>query len=64
MFTLRQAAVFIFGIFLFSITTTVHAEDRLIDGISDNSFFIEEAYNQEQGVIQYIFNAIYINDSR
>src|SRR5947208_16562811 len=64
MSTLRQAAALIFGIFLFSITTTVHAEDRPIDGISDNSFLIEEAYNQEQGVIQHIFNAIYTNDSR
>src|SRR5207249_5841086 len=64
MSTLRQAAALIFGILLFSITTTVHAEDRPIDGISDNSFLIEEAYNQEQGVIQHIFNAIYTNDSR
>src|SRR6266480_17205 len=47
MSTLRQAAALIFGILLFSITTTVHAEDRPIDGISDNSFLIEEAYNQE-----------------
>ncbi len=64
MSTLRQAAALIFGILLFSITTSVHAEDRPIDGISDNSFLIEEAYNQEQGVIQHIFNAIYTNDSR
>jgi hypothetical protein len=39
-------------------------DDRPIDGISDNSFLIEEAYNQEQGVIQHIFNAIYSDDSR
>jgi Putative MetA-pathway of phenol degradation len=64
MSTLRQAAALIFGILLFSITTTVRADDRPIDGISDNSFLIEEAYNQEQGVIQHIFNAIYTNDSR
>jgi len=38
--------------------------DRPIDGISDNSFLIEEAYNQEAGVVQHILNAIYTNDSR
>jgi Putative MetA-pathway of phenol degradation len=38
--------------------------DRPIDGISDNSFLIEEAYNQDAGVIQHIFEAIYTNDSR
>lgn len=26
------------------------------EGISDNSFLIEEAYNQEKGVVQHIFN--------
>jgi hypothetical protein len=39
-------------------------DDRPIDGIEDNSFLIEEAYNQEDGVIQHIFNALYTNDSR
>jgi hypothetical protein len=33
--------------------------ERNVDGISDNSFFIEEAYNQEPGVVQHIFNAVY-----
>jgi hypothetical protein len=32
---------------------------RPIDGIMDNSFLIEEAYNQEPGVVQHIFNAVY-----
>jgi len=27
--------------------------------IEDNSFFIEEAYNQETGVVQHIFNVVY-----
>jgi len=40
------------------------AEQRPIDVIEDNSFLIEEAYNQEPGVVQYIFNATYNNDSR
>lgn len=32
---------------------------RPIDGIMDNSFLIEEAYNQEAGVVQHIFTAAY-----
>ena len=32
---------------------------RPVDGIMDNSFLIEEAYNQEPGVVQHIFNAVY-----
>jgi hypothetical protein len=40
------------------------AEERPIDVIEDNSFLIEEAYNQEPNVIQHIFNFVYNNDSR
>jgi hypothetical protein len=40
------------------------AEERPIDVIEDNSFLIEEAYNQEPNVIQHIFTATYNNDSR
>lgn len=29
--------------------------ERLAEGIQDNSFFVEEAYNQEPGVVQHIF---------
>jgi hypothetical protein len=39
-------------------------KERPIDVIEDNSFLIEEAYNQESGVIQHILSAHYINDSR
>src|SRR3990172_6129863 len=35
------------------------AAERPIDVIEDNSFLIEEAYNQEEGVVQHIFNALY-----
>ena len=42
----------------------VSAQDRPIDGIEDNSFFIEEAYNQEDGVVQHIFTFLYTNDSQ
>lgn len=33
-----------------------------IDGIEDNSFLVEEAYNQEPGVVQHIFTTIYGED--
>jgi outer membrane putative beta-barrel porin/alpha-amylase len=35
------------------------AGERPIDVIEDNSFLIEEAYNQEPGVVQHVFNATY-----
>src|SRR5712664_763826 len=35
---------------------------RPIDGIMDNSFLIEEAYNQEDGIVQHIVNAVYSID--
>jgi hypothetical protein len=42
--------------------TVVAADEnkRPVDGIMDNSFLIEEAYNQEKGVVQHIFTAIYL----
>ena len=45
-----------------SLAATASAQERPIDGIEDNSFFIEEAYNQEDGVLQHIFNVTYTND--
>ena len=39
-------------------------EKTPIDGIEDNSFLVEEAYNQDPGVVQHIFNAIYVNDPK
>jgi hypothetical protein len=43
----------------FSGTTSAQDKARPIDGIEDNSFLIEEAYNQEPGVVQHIFIAAY-----
>ena len=40
------------------------ADQRPIDVIEDNSFLIEEAYNQEAGVVQHIFNAQYTTSGR
>ncbi len=37
--------------------------ERNVDGIRDNSFFVEEAYNQESGVVQHILTAFYNRDS-
>jgi hypothetical protein len=36
---------------------------RNVDGIADNSFLVEEAYNQEPGVVQHILTAFYAYDS-
>src|SRR4029453_11309832 len=35
---------------------TAIASEPLAKGIQDNSFFVEEAYNQEPGVVQHILN--------
>ena len=40
------------------------ADERPIDVIEDNSFLIEEAYNQEPGVVQHIFSAQYTTSGR
>lgn len=36
--------------------TTADAQDRPAEAIQDNSFLVEEAYNQEAGVVQHILN--------
>jgi len=40
---------------LFTLCSTAATAQQFSDAIEDNSFFIEEAYNQEDGVIQHIF---------
>jgi hypothetical protein len=40
------------------------ADEKPIDVIEDNSFLIEEAYNQEPGVVQHIFTAAYTKSGR
>lgn len=45
------------------LTQCLQAE-RNVEGIMDNSFLVEEAYNQEAGVVQHIFNAHYGLDRR
>ncbi len=45
------------GLALVSGLAAFGATERNVDGIRDNSFFVEEAYNTEMGVGQDIFNA-------
>jgi Putative MetA-pathway of phenol degradation len=49
-----------------SLVPTSIAAEPLAKGIQDNSFFVEEAYNQEPGVVQHILNVPinFINGSR
>jgi hypothetical protein len=44
------------SVFCLGITRISSAQEPLAKGIQDNSFFVEEAYNQEAGVVQHIFN--------
>jgi hypothetical protein len=57
--------IWVVAIFLVSgISVVAFAQREPIDVIADNSFLIEEAYNQEPGVVQHIFAAFYSNDRR
>jgi hypothetical protein len=42
--------------YVLPLQSPIIASEPLAKGIQDNSFFIEEAYNQEPGVVQHIFN--------
>lgn len=53
--TVRQIAAGMVGIAGFEMS----AADRPVDGFSDNSFLVEEAYNQEAGVVQHIVGMYY-----
>ncbi|MGE5219220.1 MAG: transporter [Chloroflexota bacterium] len=62
---MRLFAFFLAAVIVWSFPMAGYAaEERPIDVIEDNSFLIEEAYNQEAGVVQHIFTAVYNNDSR
>ena len=51
-------------VYIFPATLVAAQKERPLDVLEDNSFLIEEAYNQEPGVIQHIFTAHYTDDSR
>jgi hypothetical protein len=44
-----------------TVFTTFTSAQQFSEAIEDNSFFIEEAYNQEYRVVQHIFNGIYFS---
>jgi Putative MetA-pathway of phenol degradation len=63
---MRQTT-YLFGFWLAVLTffcgvTARAAEPRPIDGFDDNSFLVEEAYNQDRGEVQHTLNAVYSND--
>ncbi|HYJ15493.1 MAG TPA: transporter, partial [Candidatus Limnocylindria bacterium] len=59
------AGALLAGALVWSIGGTVAAaEKRPIDVIEGDSFLIEEAYNQEPGVVQHIFTAAYTKSGR
>jgi hypothetical protein len=59
----RLAKVWVVAVFLVpSFRTVASAQREPIELIEDNSFLIEEAYNQEPGLVQHIFQAVYSND--
>ena len=60
----KQTVLGLLVVLLAALPMAAPGQDRPIDGIADNSFLIEEAYNQDQDAIQHIFNATYTNDSR
>lgn len=60
-----SAKAWVAAIFLVSgFTVAASAQQEPIEVIEDNSFLIEEAYNQEPGVVQNIFNWVYSSDPR
>ncbi|HWH76104.1 MAG TPA: hypothetical protein VNT76_01990, partial [Candidatus Binatus sp.] len=61
---LSVPAAILSALLLIGANLAAAAEERPIDVIEDNSFLIEEAYNQEAGVVQHIWNAIYTKSGR
>lgn len=59
-FPVRAAGLLVFGLAAWCQAETVPLpEEAPVRGIQDNSFFVEEAYNQEAGVVQHILGAGY-----
>ena len=65
LFSLRQlrlaTCVILAGSLAYQMANAVESE-RNVDGIMDNSFLVEEAYNQEPGVVQHILTTAYSVD--
>jgi Putative MetA-pathway of phenol degradation len=61
----KWVKVWVMAVFLLpSFRTVGSAQREPIELIEDNSFLIEEAYNQGPGLVQNIFQAVYSNDPR
>ena len=65
MTTRRRTNIFlaVSSVFFIRAALSWAADANPIDVIEDNSFLIEEAYNQEPGVVQHVFNWVYTSDS-
>jgi hypothetical protein len=61
---MMRAKVWVVAILLVYHSPVVAAQQEPIEIIEDNSFLIEEAYNQEPGVVQHIFQSIYSSGPR
>ncbi|MBW7889201.1 MAG: transporter [Bacteroidetes bacterium] len=48
-----------FSLVFFIMFTSLAFTQQFSEAIEDNSFFIEEAYNQDPGVVQHILNSLY-----
>jgi hypothetical protein len=57
---LPVAAVIAVSIAVSAVSALAPIPDSWPDAVEDNSFLIEEAYNQEAGVVQYILNAWFL----
>jgi hypothetical protein len=53
-----SVASIIFSVAVAMAWSPVRGAESLASGIQDNSFLVEEAYNQERGIVQHIFNAL------
>src|SRR5262245_1187746 len=55
-YRLRLTAFLATSALVFCFAVSALADEKPPENIKDNSFLIEEAYNQEKGVVQHIFN--------
>ena len=60
----RREAVVICGMFFLAAAATTAAVAQTPPPIQDNSFLVEEAYNQEPGVVQHISNFVRFREER
>jgi hypothetical protein len=57
-----QSTLLIGTLIISAICSTAEAQ-QFSEAVEDNSFFVEEAYNQEERVVQHISNAVYTMNS-